>query len=191
MSGAQAKAGLVKTALFLFTLIFSLISLAQESIQPVRLLLAYGDEMRPEKDLNSDFKTHDLRNYAIGAGFDSYLVVLERATFEEASGNATLNVNRRLEDTMLWGQWRALQWNHLVPYLGVGAGAYKEVIKTEFAGVSPVTNESDLKLLMGASFGVSVQVPLLWLSLEGRLFFGDELDQQPTFGGLARIGFWL
>ncbi len=161
-----------------------------ESVRPVKAMIAYGSEMRPEKDVDGNQATHNLKNYSFGAGFGSWLAVFERASFEESSGNSTLNLKRTLEDSMLWGQYRAFSWNHTVPYVGAGAGFYKDKVDTTLGGVTS-TNESKNKLLMGGCFGLSLDVPYLWLSAEARLLFGDELDRQPTLGALVKIGVYF
>lgn len=157
---------------------------------PVRTLIAVGSEFRPEKDTNNNYVHQTLGNFALGAGFGQYLFVLERAGFEESSGNSTLSVTRKFENTLLWGTWRAEPWTRIVPYLGAGLGAYSETVSTRFFG-STTSDESSRHFLSGAAFGFSVDMPVLWFSVEGRLLFGDQLDMQPTISGMARIGLWF
>lgn len=154
----------------------------------VGFLLAFGSELRPEKDINGNYQEHALTNYALGFGFDQFVVILEKAEFKESSGNSTLNIERTLEDYLLWGQYRALSWNRLVPFMGLGLGSYKETVVTRFAGAA-TTDSTPNRALTGLSFGLGIDVPLLWFSLEGRILFGDQLERQPTLGGLARVGF--
>ena len=163
-------------------------TLKQEPVpRTVHAMLAYGSELRPEKNIDGDYEEHVLTNYALGVGYRQYIFILEKAEFKESSGNTTLNLERTLQDYLLWGQYRALTWNHLAPFMGLGLGTYKETIKTNFMGSSR-TDESANKFLGGLSFGVSLDVPVLWFSLEARFLFGDELERQPTLGGLARVG---
>ena len=68
--------------------------------QPITMMLAYGSELRPEKDVEANFQDHILTNYAVGFGFDQFVFIFESARFQEASGNATLNVQRTLQDYM-------------------------------------------------------------------------------------------
>lgn len=153
----------------------------------IHLMLAYGSELRPEKDVDANFQEHILTNFAVGYGFDQYVFILESAQFQEASGNATLRVERTLQDYMLWGQYRAIAWNRLVPFLGLGAGVYQETVVTNLLGLS-TTDKTPNKFLSGVSFGFGTELPVVWFSLEARVLFGDELDRNPTLGGLARIG---
>ncbi len=155
--------------------------------QPIHFMLAYGSELRPEKDIDSNYKEHFLTNYALGFGYEQFVFVFEKAEFKETSGNATLNLERTLEDYLLWAQYRSMTWNRLVPFLGVGLGTYKETVVTQFAGAS-TTDSTPSKFLSGLAFGVGLDIPVLWFSLEARFLFGDELERQPTLGGLARIG---
>jgi hypothetical protein len=163
---------------------------AQEVAKPVSFLLAYGSEFRPEKDAQGNFADHLLSNYAIGFGYESFVFLLERAQFQESSGNATLSTDRTLQDYLLWTQYRPISWYHFVPFMEAGAGFYKEKIDTQFMGAS-ASNESGAKLLGGIGFGIGLEIPILWLSLETRLLVGDELDQKPTIGGVARLGIWF
>lgn len=161
-----------------------------ESEKPVHLMAAVGSEFRPEKDVNNNYAQHYLSNTALGFGYEKFLFLLERATFSESSGNATLAVARDWEDTLLWVQWHSSSWYRLSPFVTGGAGAYKEKVTTDLLGVSTV-NESSLKILTGLGFGFRLNVPYLWVSLEARMLFGDELDLQPSLGGLARVGIWF
>lgn len=154
---------------------------------PVGFLFAFGLELRPEMDVESNFQNHYLKNYALGYGFGQYVFLFEAAQFQEEAGNATLRVDRTLQDYMLWGQYRDMSWHHLVPFLGLGAGVYQETIVTHLYSES-TTDAGPNKFLTGVSLGVGTDLPTLWLSVEVRLLFGDELDRNPTVGGLTRIG---
>lgn len=156
----------------------------------VRAMLAYGAELRPEKDTNSDLTPRNMTNYAIGAGYQSWFAIFEKATFTETSGNATLNVKRNLEDLMLWGQYRIVSWKYMAPYIGMGAGYYKDKVQTSLLGLA-TENESKNKFLMGGNVGLSLDVPVVWVSVEARVLFGEDLDRQPTIGGLVRAGVYF
>lgn len=155
--------------------------------KPAGILFAYGTELRPEMDVDSNFQNHYLKNYALGYGFGQYVLIVESAQFQESAGNSTLSVERTFQDYMIWGQYRDLVWHRLVPFLGAGAGIYQETIVTKFYS-QPTTDAGPNKFLGGVSFGVTTDLPLIWLSIEARILFGDELDRNPTVGGLARIG---
>jgi hypothetical protein len=179
----------MRTIILILMIIFAInaIARAEESARPVKAMLAYGSELRPEKDVDGNPASHNLTNLSFGAGFGTWLVIFERAIFEETSGNTTLNLKRKFEDSLIWAHYRSEPWNHLIPFIGAGAGYYKNTVDTTLSGIT-TTNESKNKLLGGGCFGVSLDVPYLWLSAEARLLFGDELDRQPTIGGLLRIG---
>jgi hypothetical protein len=177
----------VRFLILTLMLIFAINALAYQDPRPIHALVTFGSEYRPEKDIDGNFVTHTLSNYAIGGGYRSWIFTLEKANFEESSGNATLSVKRSLDDMMIWADWRALSWNYMAPFLGGGVGYYKEKVDTTLMG-STTSNESKNRLLTGGAFGVSLDVPYVWLSFEARLLFGDELDRQPTIGGLLRFG---
>lgn len=167
------------------------LSFASSERPALRALISYGTEFRAERDLENRVVGHQLQNYALGTGYQDFIFILEHITFKESSGNSTLFIERSLENTLLWAQWQSQTWMRLVPYLGGGLGAYQEKVTTTFADVSSSTRASNPKLLTGFNFGVRLDIPLLWLSFETRLLFGDELDQQPTTGALLRLGLYF
>lgn len=168
--------------------VFTLNALAQESTSQYQYMFFVGVESRMEENIQKDIVVHNLSNYSLGIGFDQYRVLLERATFSESTGNATLHVKRNLEDYLLWGHYIAFSANYIEPFMGLGIGAYKNSVDTTLAG-STTTNSSSFKLLGGASFGVGLHYKIIFSSLEARLLFGDELDRQPTLGSLFKLGF--
>ncbi len=155
-----------------------------------QVMVALGSEYRPEKNTEGNIADHWLSNAALGLGYGDFFVVLERSTFREQSGNAALSVQRDFEDKLLWIQWHSLAWNYLNSFVGAGLGAYQETITTQVLGAS-TENTSPHRLLGGGSFGLKADIPTLWLSVEARVLFGDQLDRQPTWGGLARIGLYF
>lgn len=174
--------------IFSFLLLVSSSAFAES--RSVQAMLAYGFEYRPARDASGNFADRILPNYALGVGYQNYLFILEKATFKETTGNVTLNVKQIFENTMLWAQWRAEKRLYFIPFIGAGAGAYQEKVETQFMGAT-TANSTAQKFLGGASFGLSLDVPVLWFSIEARVLFGDELDPQPTLGGLARIGVYF
>jgi hypothetical protein len=179
----------MRTIILILMIIFAInaIARAEAAPRPVQAMLAYGSEVRPEKDVDGNQASHNLTNLSFGAGFGTWLAMFERATYEESSGNATLNLKRKFEDSLIWIHYRTASWNYMIPYLGAGTGFYKNTVDTTLGGIT-TSNESKNKLIGGGCFGVSLDVPYLWLSAEARLLFGDELDRQPTIGGLVRMG---
>ncbi len=145
--------------------------------KPVHLLVTTGIETRPEKDAQGSFTDHQLSNFNLGFGYQSFVFLLEQAQYQDRSGNSTLSVERLQTDYLLWSHYRAMSWNRLVPYLGAGLGFYQEKVTTQFAG-SISTNNSKAKFLGGVAFGVGMDTPYLWLSAEARLLAGDEWDPQ-------------
>lgn len=168
--------------------VFAVNALAQENTSQYQYMFFAGLEGRVEENIQKDVVIHNLYNYSLGIGLDQYRVLLERATFSENTGNATLHVKRNLEDYLLWGHYIAFSANYLEPFIGLGIGAYKNSVDTSLAG-STTTNSSNFKLLGGASFGVGLHYKVVFLSLEARLLFGDELDRQPSLGSLFKLGF--
>lgn len=153
-------------------------------------LLAFGSQYRPERDVNKDFAQHFYSQMALGAGFNRWMFVFERADFSESSGNATLNVERTYHDYLLWAQYSVYEYSILNAFAGGGAGVYQEKVTTNFAGQSS-SGKTSYKLLTSAALGLRANVSVLFASLEARIFLGDELDQQPGFGAVLRAGVWF
>lgn len=164
--------------------------MATETPSQINFMVAAGSELRPYKDVNGDFNNQTLQNYAFGLGVEAFVFIFETAQYSTKSGNSTLNVETKFQDYMLWGNYRAMKWGVFVPFLAAGIGGYNQSVTTTLSGNSRIDNSPN-KLLTGVGFGLSLDVSILWASVEARAFFGDELDSQPTLGGLARIGLWF
>lgn len=175
------------------------------SLRPVHLLLAYGSESRSEKDSNGQWQLPSYNNYSLsvsgfGENSKSWLLTAEKSEFEEKSGTNVLSVQRKFEDYLLFVDYRssytlagfkqASWWQQLYPFMGFGFGGYRQIVDTNLMGQRK-SDETDFKLLTALRFGLAWQFPLLWISAEGRLLIGDEMQQQPSFGTLLRVGFWL
>ena len=83
-----------------------------------------------------------------------------------------------------------MKWTTLVPFIAVGIGGYSQSVTTTLSGISRNDNSPN-KLLTGVGFGLQIETPVIYSSLEARAFFGDELDSQPTLGAAFRIGLWF
>jgi hypothetical protein len=158
---------------------------------PVRAMVSFGREFRPEKDAEANFTDQKLAHYSLGLGYRRSLFILEKASFEESSGNASLRVDRKLENLMLWGLWQGEKWYSMSSFAGLGLGAYKEVVTTHLSGAESRTNQTRDQMLGGGAFGIAFQLPLVWISVEARMLFGDRLNPQPSLGALGRIGLWF
>lgn len=153
-------------------------------------MLAYGSQYRPERDVNKDFSQHFFSQMALGAGFDRWIFILERADFKESSGNATLSLERSYHDYLLWAQYSVYEHQILNAYAGAGLGAYQEQVTTNFSGQKS-TGSSQYKLLTSGSLGLRAHVSIFFAAIEARVLLGDELDQQPGFGAVLRAGLWF
>jgi hypothetical protein len=151
--------------------------------------LSVASEIRSVQDTLGRESTLNFFDIAGGVRYRDWNFLLEYGVSEtQQSGNMTLSVQSKTQDVLGWGYWTApLEWAHLSPLLGGGVGVYQTKVTTTLSGV-PTEDQSPWKLLGGASVGFKVNLPVVWLSLEGRLLFGDELDPQPTLTGLARLG---
>ncbi len=180
----------MRALILILMIIFTINAFALETPKTVKAILAYGGEFRSDKNIQGDATSQNFTNFAVGGGYGKWIGLIERASFEEVSGNASLNLKRSYEDIMLWGHYRPVSWNRIAPFVGGGAGFYKEKVDTSLVGTT-TSNSSKNKLLAGGSFGLSLDIPIAWLSVEGRLLFGEELERQPTLGALLRAGVYF
>jgi hypothetical protein len=180
----------MKLVLVFLLLCVTELGFASEAPSTVHAMVAAGSELRPAKDVNGDFNNQTLQNYAFGLGYQSFVFIFETAKYTTWTGNNTLSVSTTYQNYMLWGNWRFDQWKMISPYLAAGVGAYNKSVSTVLSGISR-DDKSPEKFLSGVGFGLSLDVPVLWLSVEARAFLGDQLDSQPTLGAMARIGLWF
>jgi hypothetical protein len=153
-------------------------------------ILAYGSEYRPERDVENNYSQHYFSNYAAGISKDRISVILEMSAFSEKSGNVTLNLERKFLDYLLWGQYSVYSQNFLNAFVGLAAGAYQESVTTNFLGQS-TTNNSKYSLMTAGAIGARANISIFFASLEARLLFGDQLENQPRLAGLMRFGLWF
>ena len=153
-------------------------------------MLGYASEYRPERDVENNFAQHFFKNYAVGIGKGRITLILEKAEFSERSGNATLNLERRTQNYLLWGQYSVYSEGLLNAYAGISAGAYQESVTTNFLGQSTV-NDSKYKFMSVGAVGARLTASVFFASIEARVLFGNELTGQPNFGGILRAGLWF
>jgi hypothetical protein len=155
-------------------------------------MMGLGLDMRAVRDQGTDYQSQTSPSIAFGAGYRQWLGMLEYSRYQGPSnGNGALNITGSNETAMLWGQWYAREKWSLRPFVGVGVGAYHEMATTSLYSESR-TDVSDWREMFGGAVGLRlVNVSPLWLSLEGRVLFSPNLDPNPMFAGMLRIGFTL
>jgi hypothetical protein len=169
----------------------ALISISRERMTKWGALALVGAELRGERDVNDNYAGITFANLALGGRYQQWFFLVEEAQQSQSTGNATLSVKKEVQDILGWVNWTTdSSWHHLAPLLGAGLGAYQIKVTTTLAGTA-TKDTTPWKLLGGVSAGLRLDLPVLWLSVEARLLAGDDLDPQPTLGGLARIGLWF
>lgn len=153
-------------------------------------MLGYGSEYRPERDVEKNYSQHYFTNYAAGIGKGHWTFIFEKSQFKESSGNSTLNLERSYQDYLLIARYYAYSAGVFSAFGNVGVGAYQESVTTNFSGQS-ITSNGKHKLLTTGGMGIQANLSIFFTSLEARLLFGDELDQQASLSGIARLGLWF
>jgi hypothetical protein len=151
--------------------------------------LTIAPEVRGVEDSLGNQTALNYLNVAAGVRYQNWNFLLEFGSSDtQDSGNATLAVQTKMQDVLGWVLWNSEEsFYRLSPLLGAGLGVYQTKVTTTLSGIA-TDDESPWKLLGGASVGLKLNIPVVWISLEGRVLFGDELTPQPTLSGLARIG---
>jgi hypothetical protein len=169
--------------IILFTFSFSAFSL--------NFMASFGQELKYEKDENSNLTERQLKAYSVGLGFDRLYYILDYSFFTVASGENSLIIDRKVESLMLWGQWYSdIKKYYLNPYLSVGLGGSQEVINTTLLGVL-TSDRSRTHNTIGAAAGIKLDVPCLWVSSELRLIYSEKWDPNPSVAWFSRLGIYF
>jgi len=186
--------------LFLSSLSFASLAFAQQDadiIMPAVQLanwgaeILVGTEVRGERDVDGNYAGLNYRNFALGARYRRWNFLIESATDSQSTGNATLSVEKKVQNILGWAYWTSdRSWYRLSPMIGGGLGAYQIKVATTLSGTE-TDDSSPWKVMGGVAAGLKLNLPVLWLSVEARILAGDEFDPQPTLSALARIGLWF
>lgn len=192
----------------IFILIFSAASFAQQSrlkivpAEPPSLLKAYllGVEARFEKTADLDWADRRPLNIAFGFQKKQLDFLMEYASFNVNTGNASLSVDREHQEIVGWVRWHAYEhkWikNRLSFYGGAGVGSYLEKVSTQDSLGNSYTADSDYKIMSALSLGIEMQMPLsenfgVLGAMEGRALMASDFEPNPTGSGVLRIGFFI
>ena len=152
-----------------------------------KILLAAGAELRAQKSTEDYIENRTLMNFSIGGSRGDFVFFAEHAQFQEESGNSTLSVDFKYQNTLAWLLWQGPGFQYVIPYLGAGLGLSEETVVTNLSG-DESKDSSDLKLIVGGAAGLRLRVPLVWLSFEVRVLGGEHIDPQPSLAGLLKMG---
>jgi len=152
-------------------------------------LFLLNSEMRYERAASQQYVDRRPLNLALGLRRGSSLVLLEYAAFQEDSGNNTLSIERRHQESTLWWKESVLSWESMDFFLGVGLGAYQEKLQTTLAGTPPVTDRGAWQIMGGSGVGLQgTLAKFLVLSVEVRVLAGENFDPNPQGSLLGRLG---
>jgi hypothetical protein len=169
----------------------ALISISRNRHTNWGAMILAGAEFRGERDVNANYAGLTYLNLAAGVRYRQWNFLIESDTFSQTSGNATLSVEKKVQDILGWAYRVSDQsWHRISPMMGAGIGAYQIKVETTLSGTE-TDDSSTWKIMGGASAGLKLDLPVLWVSIEARLLVGDEFDPQPTLSGLARLGLWF
>lgn len=183
---------------FAFSVLASLCSFLSEARADIVRGYFLNSEMRYERDHNQDVVNRNPMNYAISYQRARFSVQLENVYFTETSGNDTTAIERQHDEYVAWFRMHALAWtfgnnNHTVQmYGGFAAGAYQETVTTVLMG-TPRKDTGRWTFMTGASAGAEYSAKitqnfLAVAAVEGRGFTGGDIDPNPMWSAVFRLG---
>ncbi|WP_413575920.1 hypothetical protein ACLVWU_16160 [Bdellovibrio sp. HCB290] len=156
-------------------------------------------EMRYEKDSAGNWLEQKPQNLSFAYRATAWSILFEYSKFDESSGNSTLNIKREHSELLLWGRWHLWRQQQskalrLSVYGAGGLGTYTENVTTTLSGTTQ-TDSTGSKMMGGFAAGADVSYDFVKsfgvvAAVEGRGLMGQEFDPNPTFGGVARAGFY-
>lgn len=155
-------------------------------------------DIRYEKDSAENYMEQKPQNLSFAYRTNAWSVLFEYSKFSQESGNSTLNIKRDHEEMLLWGRWHLWRLQkksmRVSVYGGGSLGTYKEDITTTLSGASQ-KDTTGAKFLGGLAAGADISYDFtkyfgVIAAAEGRGLMGQELDPNPTFGGVIRTGIY-
>lgn len=154
-------------------------------------MVSVGLDMRGERDQKQSTTPRSWPTLTIGAGLKPWMALFEYASFTENSGNNALNVERKVETVLVWGQWSTDEAWVVQPYMAVGIGGYRTSAEMTLYSQKTASQGKWIEHGAGAlGLRLSRLSPFL-LAVEGRVHMNRELDPSPTISGMLKMGFIL
>lgn len=149
-------------------------------------------DFRIERDQEQNTDLTQAPSFSAGVGYQHFLGVLEYSTLDEdKNGNKTLNTKRSSENAILWGQYYTDDEWKFRPFFGLGVGARRDRVVTNFYDQQS-EDTGKWSEIFGGAFGFRwAAFAPIWLTIEGRVLFSRDFDPSPALGGLFKIGFVL
>lgn len=177
-----------------FSLLFSVSAQAEMA---ARILIS--PEMRFERGEEQEVESRSALGLAAGVSVASTIFLFEYAQFSTRSGSGSLEIDRTHRDFLLWLQrsvWHGKSFLSPEFYLAGAVGGFDEKIETSLSGGDSVVDHSAMKLQGAVAVGFEGRVNMgafsaLLLALEGRMYISGELQPNPQFAALLRLGIEL
>lgn len=180
----------------IFSLIFSLVSHAQDAVTDTARVYIVNPEIRFERDSSQEIAAQNPLGFALEYKRNDVGLALEYARFQENSGNATSSLERIHQDYLLWLKFHFFGFTNrevqLSLFAGPGVGTYQESVNTSFMGASR-TDHGGYKFMSGLVAGGELvrivnQSFSILMALEGRALISSEFEPNPILSGVLRFG---
>lgn len=128
-------------------------------------------------------------NFGLGVSRGRLAALLEVSSSSVTSDSGIIQIKREHREVLVWLRRDLERWQSVLFQGGLGAGSSQDLVTTRLAG-DEVKDSGRWDALGAASLGVAWDIKkTLRLSLEGRLFFGSNMDPNPQPDLLLRTGF--
>jgi hypothetical protein len=146
---------------------------------------------RPETSTEDYFESRNFQGVTMSLAYKTWWYELENNLATVSTGNITLSTERKISQTAFWIKKDSLlAWEWLRILIGGGVGVYHESVTTNFGGSHSELRSADF-FTGGASLGLRLNVPYLWLSLESRAELMQNWNPSPNLSYGGKIGFWF
>lgn len=151
----------------------------------------YGaDYQKTQEQINKNFPSE---SYLLGVQKDRFGLYYEANRLEEKTGAGNLSIERRNNSHMVWGDYDFVVLSTRAKTLqargfaGIGGGMTLDTVTTKFLGEEK-KDQSEYQWKSGAQLGVSLQIYIISLRLEGQVLTGANRNPNPGYAGYARVG---
>lgn len=145
--------------------------------------------LRSEVDQDQENKAVTPQVFGLGFRYRNWGTDLEYSQYRNSTESGNIEVARSQKEFSAWLRYRFFKRKRFSSDFALGAGVYDEKISTRVAE-SSLEELSRNKWLAGAGLGAQyVFHPNILTAVEARSLGGKDLDPQPQWLGVLKIGF--
>ncbi|MBX2987615.1 MAG: hypothetical protein KF802_06935 [Bdellovibrionaceae bacterium] len=147
-------------------------------------------QTRFERDEEHALSAVNTRHFAAGLSAGEWAGLLEYSSYDNVSGPAYSRITRRHQELVLWGRREFPLSPAWILSGAAGLGMSREDFATRFGDQETINDNGGDAFVGAVSAGLAFEMKkTLRLSLEGRLFFGSQMDPTVQPDVVLRSGF--